>query len=215
MNAPRTASSRAIGYTSPARRPSVPCCSACTTTRRARLGRRHRRFPDGTPQGAVRRATAVRHHVRWPSLELGGPRGRRTDTAEERERAAGTPARTCRSSRCARSGWSRCGTTTWRAPASGTPRSSCRWRPDRDPESCTYDQLDRAGPFQPRRRPVQRLSSRGSSHRIVAGRCPCSAARAWARPASSDTPAGMACRPGRDHARPARTSPAAVRCRTR
>ena len=38
--------------------------------------------------------------------------------------AGGTWARTCRSCRCARSAWSRSATTTWRAPGSGTRRSS-------------------------------------------------------------------------------------------
>ena len=31
-----------------------------------------------------------------------------------------------------------------------------RWRPDRDPRSCTYDQLERAGPLRPRRRARRR-----------------------------------------------------------
>src|ERR1700742_2998302 len=38
--------------------------------------------------------------------------------------AAGTWARTCHSCHCARSGWSRSATTTWRAPVSVTRRSS-------------------------------------------------------------------------------------------
>ena len=38
--------------------------------------------------------------------------------------AGGTRTRTCRSSRCARSAWSRSATTTWRACGSGTRRSS-------------------------------------------------------------------------------------------
>jgi len=38
--------------------------------------------------------------------------------------AAGTPARSCRSHRCARSGWWRSATTTWRGAGSGTPPSS-------------------------------------------------------------------------------------------
>ena len=41
-----------------------------------------------------------------------------------RSTAGGTRTRTCRSSRCAPSGWSRSATTTWRAPGSGTRPSS-------------------------------------------------------------------------------------------
>src|ERR1700689_2559209 len=47
-------------------------------------------------------------------------RGRRAQPSP----AGGTSARTCPSSRSARSAWSRCATTTWRGRASGTPRSS-------------------------------------------------------------------------------------------
>ena len=85
---------------------------------------RHRRVPDGDPQEAVRRAAAVGHHLRRPPVELGRARGGRTDARGRTRPAAGTSARTCPSSRCARSGWSRSATTTWRASGSGTPRSS-------------------------------------------------------------------------------------------
>lgn len=44
-------------------------------------------------------------------------------------RIAGIPARTSRSSRCGRSGWSRRVTTTWKVRASGTPPSSCAGAP--------------------------------------------------------------------------------------
>ena len=60
--------------------------------------------------------------------------------------AAGTPARTCRSCRCARSGWSRSGTTTWRGALPAHRPMSAGWRPDRDPLSCTYDQLSSHSP---------------------------------------------------------------------
>ena len=98
---------------------------AVRRARRAGLGRGDRRVPDGPAQGAVHRAAAAGHR-RSTGTRGTGRRTSRASARRARTRpAAGTPARTCRSSRCARSGWSRCATTTWRACGSGTPRSSC------------------------------------------------------------------------------------------
>ncbi len=59
------------------------------------------------------------HPWKW-----GGGDRRRSATRGRRRPAGGTPARTCPSCRSAPSGWWRSGTTTWRAPGSGTPPSS-------------------------------------------------------------------------------------------
>ena len=56
--------------------------------------------------------------------------------------AAGTAARICRGSRCASSASARSATTTCRAIASATPRTFVRWRPDKQPADCRYDQLE-------------------------------------------------------------------------
>ena len=98
-------------------------------------------FPMAQRRRAVHRDAAAGHHVRGAPVELGQAGGRRARRGRPRS-AAGTRARTCRSSRCAPSGWSRCATTTWRAAGSGTPTQFVRWRPDRDPRSCTYEQLE-------------------------------------------------------------------------
>ena len=60
----------------------------------------------------------------WAEALPGRRRGHRPRPHARRASPGGTPRRTCPGSRCARSGWSRCATTTWRAPGSGTPPSS-------------------------------------------------------------------------------------------
>ena len=57
------------------------------------------------------------------------------------------PARTCRSSRCDPSGSSRSATTTSRARASATRRSSCAGGRTATPVSCGYAQLEQPAPF--------------------------------------------------------------------
>ena len=59
------------------------------------------------------------HPWNWARAPAGG-----AATPGRRSTAGGTRARTCRSCRCARNGWSRCATTTWKAAGSGTPPSS-------------------------------------------------------------------------------------------
>ena len=116
--------------------------------RRARLGRRGRRLPDGAAPRAARSSCSRWSRRSTTTRGRGRSRSRAQRTpAQLRDAAGGTPARTSRSSRCAPSGSSRCGTTTWRASASGTPTQFVRWRPDRDPRSCTYDQLERPVSF--------------------------------------------------------------------
>ena len=119
--------------------------------RHARLGRRDRRVPDGHPQGPVRRAAAAGHDVRRAPVELGrqAERSRAAPAPRGPARArGGTRTRICPSSRCAPSGSSRCATTTWRAPGSGTRPSSRAGAPTATPQSCTYAQLERPVTFE-------------------------------------------------------------------
>ena len=102
----------------------VPAARPVQRRREAGQRRRDRRVPDGAAQGAVHRAAAAGHHLRRSTRGTGRstrpasvPRGRPWP-------AGGTRTRTCRSSRCARSAWSRSATTTWKARGSGTPPSS-------------------------------------------------------------------------------------------
>ena len=101
----------------------------------AAVGRGHRGLPDGPAQGAVRRAAAAGHHLRRPPLGLGRARRRAPAPRRTPPGAGGRPARTCPSRRCAPNGSSRSATTTWRASASGTPRSSCAGGPTRPPRT--------------------------------------------------------------------------------
>ena len=95
--------------------------------RPARLGRGHRRLPDGSTQGALRGAPTARRRVGRAPVELGGAVGggrRRAHAAVvgvlPLEQPEGPVVRAARGP----SGSSRCATTTWRARASGTRRSS-------------------------------------------------------------------------------------------
>ncbi len=89
-----------------------------------RLGRCHRRLPDGRTARAFRRITVAGDHFRCPPVELGCPRWPATAHHAEMKARAGTPARTSRSYRCGPSGSSRSATTTWKVKGSATPRSS-------------------------------------------------------------------------------------------
>ena len=54
--------------------------------------------------------------------------------------------RTCRGSRCASSGCARRNTRDCSAAASATTRAFTPWRDDKDPDDCTYAQLDAVAP---------------------------------------------------------------------
>ena len=110
-------------------RDRLAAARALQRRRHARIGRRHRRLPDGQAAAAVHRIAAARHHLRRPSVELGRPHVRRPHADAETKAPAGTPARTCRSCRCDPSGSSRSATTTWKANGSATPRSSTAGAP--------------------------------------------------------------------------------------
>ena len=110
--------------------------------RRAGLGRGDRRVPDGHPQGAVRRAAAAGHHVRRAPVELGRARGGRAHAAQERgeplERRQGPVVRPAAAGAGRRGALRLHGGRRFRHTA-----QFVRWRPDREPESCTYEQLER------------------------------------------------------------------------
>ena len=98
-------------------------------------------------------AAAARERARRPSLARVGGMGRGdADASGQRlpgaTSAAGTAARTCRGSRFAPSVSPRSPTTTSRATGSGTATTFQRWRPDKPPEDCRYDQLEETAPFE-------------------------------------------------------------------
>ena len=78
-------------------------------------------------------------------------RGRGPHAARGRGQPLVARARTCRSCRWSRRWWSRSRTTTWRATASGTPRSSAAGARTATRESCTYAQLEEPVTLRPRR----------------------------------------------------------------
>ena len=131
-------------------RTSARCCSACSTTRARSTTSASRRRSRGT--SARRWSTELEplreNAHRRPSVGASGPSGRRWARPTPRasacpaRRAAGTAARTCRGSRSAPSASSRSPTTTSRATASGTRTTFVRWRPDKQPADCRYDQLE-------------------------------------------------------------------------
>ena len=92
--------------------------------------------PRSVPHGRPRRTPVGRRG--WPRPT--------TARASLARRAAGTPRRTSPGSRCVPSSCARSVTTICRATVSATPTSFRRWRPDRQPASCTYAQLEAAVP---------------------------------------------------------------------
>ena len=113
----------------------------------ARVRRRHRRVPDGRAAAAVRRAAAAGHRFRRTTRGIGPPTRPANARRARTKSRAGTPARTCPSCRCGPSGWSRSATTTWKAERFRHTAQFNRWRPDRDPRSCTYEQLEQPVTF--------------------------------------------------------------------
>ena len=107
------------------------------------------------PAGRARR-TSSRRCARTRSTASVGRAGRSgpAERAERRasgcraRRRAGTAARTCRGSRSGRSASPRSPTTTSRAIGSATATTFKRWRPDKPPEACRYDQLEETAPFE-------------------------------------------------------------------
>ena len=118
----------------------VGVTSSFTWERREAAGRGAR------TAGASARSTATRG--------ASGPSGRRPATPTRPASGcrapprAGTAARTCRGSRCGPSASPRSPTTTSRATASATATTFKRWRPDKPPEACRYDQLETSVPYE-------------------------------------------------------------------
>ena len=99
-------------------------------------------FAHGDAQGAVRRAAAAGHHLRGASVELGRARGWPADPAGGRWPAGGTPTRICRSSRCGPERVVEVRYDHMEGPRFRHTAQFVRWRPDREPRSCTYAQLE-------------------------------------------------------------------------
>ena len=104
--------------------------------------RRHRRVPDGAPPGAVHRAPAAGHHVRRAPVELGARRrrGRGPRAAAEHSRWNATKDLSftpLRPERVVEVRYDHMEGPRFRHTA-----QFVRWRPDRDPRSCTYEQLE-------------------------------------------------------------------------
>ena len=73
-------------------------------------------------------------------------RRRRAGSGCRAARTGGTPTRTCRGSRCASSASPR---STYEGLMNGRFRHNARfrrWRPDKDPDDCTYAQLEAVAP---------------------------------------------------------------------
>ena len=110
----------------------------------------HRRPPArscSTEMQPLRSRTFDGHPWNWAAQEHGEQTQRVPD-----ETSRWNGGRTCPGYRCGRSACSRCATTAWRAIRFRHTTQFVRWRPDRDPGSCTYDQLDRPVQLQPGRR---------------------------------------------------------------
>ena len=110
---------------------------------RAGARRRDRRVPARAPARAVRRAPAPRGRRRRPPVELGGRAGH----GRPRAAAAGTPSKDLsfvplRPERVVEVRYDYLEGARFRHPP-----QFLRWRPDRDPASCGYAQLEQPTPF--------------------------------------------------------------------
>ena len=108
----------------------------------ARVRRRDRRLPRGPPQGTVHRTAAAGHHLRRTSVGVGqaGRKGTRTPRSSEGSRwnvgkdLSFTP---LRPELVVEVRYEHMEGVRFRHTAQFN-----RWRPDRDPRSCTYEQLE-------------------------------------------------------------------------
>ena len=102
---------------------------------------RDRRVPGSSAQDAVHRAAAAGHHVRRPSVGLGAAARGRTDTAELRvqpvEQRQGPVVRAAAARAVVEVRYEHMEGERFRHTAQFN-----RWRPDREPRSCTYEQLE-------------------------------------------------------------------------
>ena len=154
----------------------VAAARACSTTRarsttsgspRRSRGTRARRWPRSSRRCASGRSTTT------PGAS--GPSGRRPATPMPpasgcpARRRAGTAARTCRGSRSGRSASSRSPTTTSRAIRFRHGTTFKRWRPDKPPAACRYDQLETSDAVSSSRRSS---GADASERAMVRGRTP-------------------------------------------
>ena len=125
--------------------------------RRPRPGRRDRRVPDGPPPRAVRRAAAARRRLRRAPVELGGRASPRGPGGRQPLEPRQGPLASCR---CAPSGSCEVRYDYLEGARFRHPPQFVRWRPDRDPETCGYAQLDQPSAVRPRRGASRRAERR-------------------------------------------------------
>ena len=106
------------------------------------VGRGDRRLPGGPAQGAVHRAAAAGHHVRRPPVGLGQAGGGHPHPAATREFSRWNAGKDLsfvplRPERVVEVRYEHMEGVRFRHTAQFN-----RWRPDRDPRSCTYEQLE-------------------------------------------------------------------------
>ena len=147
-SARRTASSPVTACTRAGRTRSVRCCSACTTTAAtlASVGVIGA-FPMAAARGAVRRAAAAGHDVRGPSLGLGRAPRRAAHSAQATRARRWNAGKDLsfvplRPERVVEVRYDHMEGERFRHTA-----QFVRWRPDRDPRSCTYEQLEQPVTF--------------------------------------------------------------------
>ena len=108
----------------------------------ARLGRRHRCVPDGQTATAVQRNAAAGNQFRWSPVELGRPRMPAGRTPRKNETSRWNAGKDLsfvplRPERVVEVRYDHMEGDRFRHAAQFN-----RWRPDRDPRSCTYAQLE-------------------------------------------------------------------------
>ena len=101
--------------------------------RRAGLGRRDRRVPDGAPQRAVRRDAAAGDDASTTTRGTGQRRRRARARRAAPRGPGGTPARTCRSCRCGPERVVEVRYDHMEGPRFRHTAQFVRWRPDREP----------------------------------------------------------------------------------
>jgi ATP-dependent DNA ligase len=84
----------------------------------------------------------------WAEWATAGEADASGPAPPRRDLRAGTAARISRGSPCAPSAWPRWPTTTSRAIDFRHGTTFQRWRPDKPPEACRYDQLETSTPYE-------------------------------------------------------------------
>jgi ATP-dependent DNA ligase len=141
----RTADCVVAGYRVHKTDPEAIRFAAARPLRRGRLAgldRSDRRLPDGRPQAPLPRASGTRHHLRRAPVELGRLRRvRQRDSVARRvamERGQRSLVHPAAPERVVEARYDYMEGNRFRHTA-----QFVRWRPDRTPLSCTFDQLER------------------------------------------------------------------------